>query len=279
MLQRYGNLVTGAGFETKTPQANGVTPIVFTYKYRDTELKNETYYTAELGWKEIIGRRIIPVGFMDIDISALLFSANVFYTASQNEFFFEGDTYSGLTVGNYDKSRRLGGEVALEQILFNGMIRFNESFMYLKAEKDQGEGWTTMPYTYDYKGTFGASVDVSGFLEIVNVSLAVWLQNSIYGNQQVVSKTTKADDAGDGRTTIYTIVDDDPLKLKPYLISDFGLTIGINKGMGTFTAGVKNVFDTVYYDYYNNDRSAAVNENRFVFGRGRTVFVEGTFKY
>ena len=159
------------------------------------------------------------------------------------------------------------------------MIRLNESFMYLKAEKDQGKGWETMPYTYDYKGTLGASVDISGYLEIVNVSLAVWLQNSIYGNQQVVSKTTKADDAGDGKTTIYTIVDDDPLKLKPYLISDFGLTIGINKGMGTITAGVKNVFDTVYYDYYNNDRSAAVNENRFVFGRGRTVFVEGTFKY
>ena len=279
MLQRFGYIdmkTNGNGFDKEDIGATD--PIVFHFMYRTPELKNETYYTAELGWKEIIGRRIIPAGFMDIDISALLFSANVFYTASQNEFYFEGDTYSGLTVGNYDKSRRLGGEVALEQILFNGMIRFNESFMYLKAEKNQGDGWTTMPYTYDYKGTFGASVDVSGFLEIVNVSLAVWLQNSIYGNQQVVSKTVRAYDAGNN-TTGYDIVDDDPLKLKPYLISDFGLTIGINKGMGTFTAGVKNVFDTVYYDYYNNDRSAAVNENRFVFGRGRTVFVEGTFKY
>ena len=278
-LQRYGNMDTksnGQGYDSTTPGATD--PIVFHFKYRIPELQNETYYTAELGWKEIIGRRIIPAGFMDIDISALLFSANVFYTASQNEFFFEGDTYSGLTVGNYDKSRRLGGEVALEQILFNGMIRFNESFMYLKAEKDQGDGWTTMPYTYDYKGTFGASVDISGYLEIVNVSLAVWLQNSIYGNQQVVSKRVEAYDAGNNQVG-YNIVDDDPLKLKPYLISDFGLTIGINKGMGTITAGVKNVFDTVYYDYYNNDRSAAVNENRFVFGRGRTVFVEGTFKY
>ena len=280
-LQRYGNMDTkgtplGDGFEANAGQATN--PIVFNFKYREPELKNETYYTAELGWKEIIGKRIIPAGFIDIDISALLFSANVFYTASQNEFFFEGDTYSGLTVGNYDKSRRLGGEVALEQILFNGMIRFNESFMYLKAEKNQGEGWTTMPYTYDYKGTFGASVDISGYLEIVNVSLAVWLQNSIYGNQQVVSKTVESKDAGNNNVG-FNIVDDDPLKLKPYLISDFGLTIGINKGMGTITAGVKNVFDTVYYDYYNNDRSAAVNENRFVFGRGRTVFVEGTFKY
>ena len=279
MLQRYGFI------DTKT-NANGfdkgdigaTDPIVFHFMYRTPELKNETYYTAELGWKEIIGKRIIPAGFMDIDISALLFSANVFYTASQNEFFFEGDTYSGLTVGNYDKSRRLGGEVALEQILFNGIIRFNESFMYLKAEKDQGEGWETMPYTYDYKGTLGASVDVSGFLEIVNVSLAVWLQNSIYGNQQIVSKRAEATKKANGDPA-FNIVDEDPLKLKPYLISDFGLTIGINKGMGTFTAGVKNVFDTVYYDYYNNDRSAAVNENRFVFGRGRTVFVEGTFKY
>ena len=278
MLQRFGYIdmkTNGNGFDKDNVGATD--PIVFHFMYRTPELKNETYYTAELGWKEIIGRRIIPAGFIDIDISALLFSANVFYTASQNEFYFEGDTYSGLTVGNYDKSRRLGGEVALEQILFNGMIRFNESFMYLKAEKDQGDGWTTMPYTYDYKGTFGASVDVSGFLEIVNVSLAVWLQNSIYGNQQIVTKYAK--DNGAAANPRYTIENDDPLKLKPYLISDFGLTIGINKGMGTFTAGVKNVFDTVYYDYYNNDRSAAVNENRFVFGRGRTVFVEGTFKY
>ena len=279
MLQRYGFIDTkpnGNGFDKGDIGATD--PIAFHFMYRTPELKNETYYTAELGWKEIIGRRIIPAGFIDIDISALLFSANVFYTASQNEFFFEGDTYSGLTVGNYDKSRRLGGEVALEQILFNGMIRFNESFMYLKAEKDQGEGWETMPYTYDYKGTLGASVDVSGFLEIVNVSLAVWLQNSIYGNQQVISKRAEATKKANGDPA-FNIVDEDPLKLKPYLISDFGLTIGINKGMGTFTAGVKNVFDTVYYDYYNNDRSAAVNENRFVFGRGRTVFVEGTFKY
>ena len=118
-LQRYGFIDTkpnNNGFDSG--DKNPTDPMVFHFAYRTPELQNETYYTAELGWKEIIGRRIIPAGFIDIDISALLFSANVFYTASQNEFYFEGDTYSGLTVGNYDKSRRLGGEVALEQILF-----------------------------------------------------------------------------------------------------------------------------------------------------------------
>ena len=49
--------------------------------------------------------------------------------------------------------------------------------------------------------------------------------------------------------------------------------------MGVVTVGIKNLFDTFYYDYYNNDRSAVVNENRYVIGRGRTVFIEGQFKY
>ena len=290
MLNRVGNISFGKYNDNNINAVYGM-------KYYDSELENETYYTAELGWKEIIGRRIIPVGFMDIDISALLFSASVFYTASQNEFYFEGDTYSGMSFGNYAKSRRMGAEVALEQILFNGLVSFNESFMYLKAEKfacldtDDGtlggtciseEKWDTMPYTYDYKATLGASVDIAGYLEIVDVGLAVWLQNSLYGNQIVPVKTLEAyktNPAIANSSVAYRRLGTTTEKLKPYLISDFGLTVSINKGMGTITAGVKNVFDTFYYDYYNNDKTAVVSENRYVIGRGRTVFVEGTFKY
>ena len=77
----------------------------------------------------------------------------------------------------------------------------------------------------------------------------------------------------------FDVVQLDDTKLKPYIISDFGVSVGLNKGMGVVTVGIKNLFDTFYYDYYNNDRSAVVNENRFVIGRGRTVFVEGTFRY
>ena len=289
MLSRVGQI----SFGNNTNQAD---PSKYNTKYITTDLESETYYTAELGWKEIIGRRIIPVGFMDIDITGIILSASVFYTDSQNEFYFEGDTYSGMSFGNYAKSRRMGAEVALEQILFNGLISFNESFMYLKAEKfdclmrDDGtlsgvcvdeEKWDTMPYTYDYKATLGASVDISGYLEIIDVGVAVWLQNSLYGNQIVPVKTLRAYKEANTALSpvLYEIDSVTSQKLKPYLISDFGLTVSINKGMGTVTAGVKNVFDTFYYDYYNNDKTAVVSENRYVIGRGRTVFVEGTFKY
>ena len=287
MLNRVGNIHFGTYNQPNTRST-------YNMKYYDSELESETYYTAELGWKEIIGRRIIPVGFMDIDITGIILSASVFYTDSQNEFYFEGDSYSGMSFGNYAKSRRMGAEVALEQILFNGLVSFNEIFMYLKAEKfacldtDDGtlggtciseEKWDTMPYTYDYKATLGASVDIAGYLEIIDVGVAVWLQNSLYGNQIVPVKTLRAHQAAQHQPVYYELDSVTSQKLKPYLISDFGLTVSINKGMGTVTAGVKNVFDTFYYDYYNNDRSAVVNENRYVIGRGRTVFVEGQFKY
>ena len=91
--------------------------------------------------------------------------------------------------------------------------------------------------------------------------------------------TPKGGQADDTNPLIFQVLQQDDKKLKPYLISDFGVSVGFNKNMGVVTVGVKNVFDTFYYDYYNNDRSAVVNENRFVIGRGRTVFVEGQFKY
>ena len=263
----------------------------FDFDFENTDLKNETYYTAELGWKETIGRRIVPLGLMDIDITGIMLSASVFYTGSQNEFYFEGDTWSGMTFGNYEQSRRIGAEVAAEQYLFGGLIGFNESFTYLKAEQKDAEiGWAAIPYTYDWKATLGAAVDISGYLEVVDVGVSVWLQNSIYGNQNIYSTRIKVNQfplVGTAGSTDSATKTPAPIfstqreekKLNPYLVSDFGLTMSISKGLGMVTVGVKNVFNTFYYDYYNNDRSAVVNENRYVIGRGRTVFLEGTFKY
>ena len=272
-------------------QIQGATPfgkvLEFDFDFENTDLKNETYYTAELGWKETIGRRIVPLGLMDIDITGIMLSASVFYTGSQNEFYFEGDTWSGMTFGNYKESRRIGAEVAAEQYLFGGLIGFNESFTYLKAEqKDATIGWAAIPYTYDWKATLGAAVDISGYLEVVDVGVSVWLQNSIYGNQNIYSTRINvtqfplaaANVESSTPAPIFSTQREEK-KLNPYLVSDFGLTMSISKGLGMVTVGVKNVFNIFYYDYYNNDRSAVVNENRYVIGRGRTVFLEGTFKY
>ncbi len=255
------------------PQDALATDNLFTYSKND-ELKQETYMTYELGWKDYIGKRVVPLGFTDFEIDAMLFAANVFYTTSKNEFYFTGDPYSQLTYGTYDKSRRMGVELALEQYLFGGVLGLNESFTYLKAERfstiDGEEKWNQIPYTYDYKATFGGNFNVAGMVEIIDISVNLWIQNSLYGNQRVVARDY------DANTQRVSEVEKD---LDPYLISDLGLSFGFNKNALMLTAGVKNVFDTFYYDYYNADRSASINENRYLIGRGRTVFLEAQYKY
>ena len=310
------NFTTGQQGNGGNPLTNNTTAIAgatpygsvleFDFAFEDTQLKNETYYTAELGWKELIGTRQIPLYFTNLTINTLMFNANVFYTASQNEFYFEGDTWSGMKFGNYEKSRRMGVELAAEQYLFGGALGFNESFTYLKAQKFDcgkldpftqtcatGNEWQAIPYTYDWKATLGAAVNISTFLEVIDVDISVWLQNSIYGKQNIYAQRMNvqtfpvaggqanpnvADTATKTQAPIFYATREDA-KFNPYLVSDFGISVGLNKNAGVITVGVKNVFDTFYYDYYNNDRSAVVNENRFVIGRGRTVFIEGQFKY
>ena len=288
-----GTAVSGSSSTNGQPNGQYQTLTSVDFDYKPTELKSETYYTAELGWKELIGTRRIPLYITNFDINALLFSANLFYTQSQNEFYFTGDSWSGISYGNYEKSRRMGVELAAEQYIFGGAVGFNESFTYIKAQKMDcihaepmsqnpltnecvlGKEWQTIPYTYDFKATFGANVNVMTFAEITDVSVSIWLQNSLYGNQHI-PVTNVTYDAANSR---YFANDNGYEKLKPYIISDFGVSVGLNKDMGVITVGIKNLFDTFYYDYYNNDKSAVVNENRFVIGRGRTVFVEGTFRY
>ena len=252
------------------PRLNLAADNLFTLE--ENSMEQETYISYEIGFKDLIGTRVVPLGFTDFNINAILFAASVFYTTSKNEFYFTGDPYSQMSYGTYDKSRRMGVEVALEQYIFGGALGFNESFTYLKAERFSemnGENkWNQIPYTYDYKATFGGNVNVAGMVEIVDVSVNLWIQNSLYGKQRVV-----AAEYANGK--VFEV----EKKLDPYIISDLGLSVGFNKEMGVVTVGVKNVFDTFYYDYYNADRSASINENRYLIGRGRTVFLEGTFRY
>ena len=252
------------------PRINLAASNLFTYTQNDIE--QESYMTYELGWKDYIGKRIVPLGFTDFEIDAILFAVNLFYTSSKNEFYFEGDPYSQLSYGTYDKSRRMGVELALEQYILGGAIGLNESFTYLKAEHFSNENgvekWTQIPYTYDYKATFGGNINIAGMVEIIDVSLNLWMQNSLYGNQKIVAK--------DYANGVVSSVDK---KLEPYLVSDLGVSVGFNKNAAMLTVGVKNVFDTFYYDYYNADRSASINENRYLIGRGRTVFLEAQYKY
>ena len=252
----------GIDLDTKSPTA-----FSHNFTYEDTNLKDETYNTYELGWKEFIGKESLY--FAD----GLFFSLNGFYTESKNEFYFTGDPYVGVKYGTYDKSRRYGGEAALEQYFLDGVIGFNESFTYVKAQYQEpvsGE-WKQIPYTYDYKATFGAALNITAMVEIIDVNLGVWLQNSFYGKQKV--------SYSEFDPIIKDVVSDDEKKLAPYLVSDLGISVGFNKNMGVITVGIKNVFDTFYYDYYNHDLNSAIGEYRYLIGQGRTVFLEGQFKY
>lgn len=257
MSDRKGNI----NLDTNSPTA-----FSHDFTYENTNLKDETYNTYELGWKEFIGKESLY--FAD----GLFFSLNGFYTESKNEFHFSGDPYVGVKYGTYDKSRRYGGEAAFEQYFLDGVIGFNESFTYVKAQYQDTNGeWKQIPYTYDYKATFGAALNITAMVEIIDVNLGVWLQNSFYGKQKV--SYSEFDPITKG------VVIDDEKKLAPYLVSDLGISVGFNKNMGVITVGIKNVFDTFYYDYYNHDLNSAIGEYRYLIGQGRTVFLEGQFKY
>lgn len=214
-------------------------------EYETTNLKKETYDTFEIGAKESFAE-------------TLLLSGSVFYTATHNEFYTIGNAHSvdGVRYDTYDKTRRLGVEFASEQYFWGGALAFNESFTYVKAEKKDAGKWSKIPNSYDYKATLGASAEI-GF------GVGLWAQGSFIGTQQVISK----DAAG---------IEQDK-SLKPYTLVDLGISASF-KG-ANLSAGVRNVLDTLYYDYYNHDASDTIAGYGYLIGAGRTFFVEAKYEF
>ena len=215
------------------------------YRYEATNLKKESYDTFEIGAKESFAE-------------TLLLSGSVFYTATHNEFYTIGNAHSvdGVRYDTYDKTRRLGVEFASEQYFLGGALAFNESFTYVKAEKKDAGKWSKIPNSYDYKATLGASAEI-GF------GVGLWAQGSFIGTQQVISK----DAAG---------IEQDK-SLKPYTLVDLGISASF-KG-ANLSAGVRNVLDTLYYDYYNHDASDTIAGYGYLIGAGRTFFVEAKYEF
>lgn len=215
------------------------------YRYETTNLKKESYDTFEIGAKESFAE-------------TLLLSGSVFYTATHNEFYTIGNAHSvdGVRYDTYDKTRRLGVEFASEQYFWGGALAFNESFTYVKAEKKDAGKWSKIPNSYDYKATLGASAEI-GF------GVGLWAQGSFIGTQQVISK----DAAG---------IEQDK-SLKPYTLVDLGVSASF-KG-ANLSAGVRNVLDTLYYDYYNHDASDTIAGYGYLIGAGRTFFVEAKYEF
>lgn len=209
--------------------------------YTPTDLKQENYHTFELGFKDMWANASI--------------SAAAFYTLTTNEFYTVGNAHSasGVQYGNYDRTQRAGVEVFLEQFFFDEALRFSESFTYIDAKvlKSNGIKLTEnnkIPYVNNYKATLSAHWNMTKHL-------AIWTQNSFYGKS--VDITQKS--------------------IKPYSITDIGLSGKI--GDLTLSAGVRNVFDTFCYSYYNGDSSDTIAGYGFLIGNGRTAFIEERFSF
>ncbi|WP_110580749.1 TonB-dependent receptor [Helicobacter cinaedi] len=208
--------------------------------YTATNLKKETYDTFELGIKDFLG-------------DSVMLSASAFYTLTHNEFYTQGNAHSvsGVTYGNYDKTQRAGLELFAEQYLFGGGLSLSESFTYIDARILQNNGASAnlkIPYVSNYKGTIGANLALGRIFSL-------WSQNTFFG-------------------TSYDITQE---KIKPYSLTD----IGLNAKFGdlSLSAGVRNVFDTFYYSYYNHDSKDQIAGYAFLIGQGRSAFIEGRYTF
>ncbi|NDJ27250.1 TonB-dependent receptor [Campylobacter sp. MIT 12-8780] len=186
------------------------------------------------------------LGLKDFFFDTITYSGSVFYTQTRNEFYTIGNAHSptGVEYGNYDKTRRYGFEVASEQFL--GILSLNESFSYVDAKI---KGGSKIPNVYTYKATLGASVEVVQ-------DTSVWVQNAFFGKQKVTGQNES---------------------LKAYSLSDIGVSTKV--GQVSLSAGVRNVFDTFYYDYYNADETDTIAGYGYLVGQGRTFFLEGRYDF
>lgn len=226
-------------------------------QYLLTNLKQETYDTFELGLKDFWGESVS-------------FSAALFYTLTHNEFYTIGNAHSasGVTYGNYDKTQRLGVELFSEQYLFNNILRLSESFTYIDASVLRNNGSKSdlkIPYVSNYKGTIGVELALGR-------SFSIWTQNTFMGKQKDVETFTTT---GMGQSA--TSTSNGQKTIPAYSLTD----IGLNAKFGdlSLSAGVRNVFDTFYYSYYNADSSDVIAGYGFLIGQGRSAFVEGRWTF
>lgn len=208
--------------------------------YTATNLKKEEYHTLEAGLKDFFG------DFLSLSLSA-------FYTLTTNEFYTIGNAHSigGVSYNNYDFTQRAGLEAFSQQFFFNDILHFSESFTYVDARILQDNGSKAnrqIPYTSSYKATLGASLALGRHWNL-------WTQHSFFGAQK---------DIVGGNIPAYSL-------------SDIG--VEANYGGFSLSAGVRNVFDTFYYSYYNSDKSDPIAGYGFLIGAGRTLFVQGRYSF
>lgn len=231
----------------RSPNPDSLTSVVGSGRnsyYGDSGVKSEYHHTFELGSKAQIGKYVF-------------LSGSVFYTLTENELYSNGTPHSGVgnfSYGTYDLTQRAGVEIFSKQEFFGQSLRFSESFTYVDARILKGtylnQNGTTnnvsgnlIPYISNYKATFGINYDFSRHF-------GIWTQNSFFGSQR----------------------DRANAKIKDYILTDLGLDMRFGDFSATF--GVRNIFDTKYFMYYNSSRVDYTTEYSYLYAKGREVFLD-----
>lgn len=211
-------------------------------EYLDTNVKSETYDTFELGSKVFAGEHA-------------MFLATLFYTLTHDEIYTSGSPHNanGFEIGNYDFTQRAGVEIASEQTFLDEKLKFSESFTYidariLKSGVSSIPDNTLIPYVSNYKATLSGSYE---FYE----GLSLWIQSSFIGEQKDTADNT----------------------IPAYNLTDIGMDYRY-KGL-VLSFGVRNVADTLYYEFYNKDSRDEITGYAFLIGEGRSYFIEAKYKF
>lgn len=217
------------------------------YAYEPTSLKNEEYHTFEIGLKDFLGEHMFV-------------SASAFYTLTTNEFYTIGNAHSvdGVQYGNYDFTQRAGIELFAEQYFLGDSLHFSESFTYVDAKILKLNGTNVsyqIPYVSNYKATIGVSYAFNRFFSI-------WNQNTFYGAQKDIMQENNANHQD---------------TIPAYSLTDIGLNLKL--GDFSLSGGVRNVFDTFYYSYYNGNAADTIAGYGFLIGQGRSAFIEGRWSF
>lgn len=210
--------------------------------YIDTQVKSETFDTFELGAKFFVGEYA-------------MFFLTGFYTLTHDEIYTLGSAHTGngFKVGNYQLTQRAGVEIASEQNFLDETLGFSQSFTYIDARILQSgvaevSNHSLIPYVNNYKATLGANYR---FAKGWNL----WISSSFFGTQRDTAQNT----------------------IPAYNLTDIGMDFKY-KGF-TLSFGVKNVADSLYYNFYNKDKSDEVTGYAFLIAEGRSYFINTQYKF
>lgn len=184
-----------------------------------------------------------------------MFFLTGYYTLTHDEIYTLGSAHTGngFQVGNYQLTQRAGVEIACEQNFLDESLSFSQSFTYidariLKSGVTEIPNHSLIPYVSNYKATLGANYR---FAKGWNL----WISSSFFETQKDTAQNT----------------------IPAYNLTDIGIDFKYEDFSLSF--GVKNVADSLYYSFYNKDKSDEVTGYAFLIAEGRSYFVNARYQF